>query len=198
MRVRGPRDGKLSAQGPETKTCQVIAQADDAPCNVPAFVITNCENPRGEPPMAVHRNQPYTAQNFLVDLGDGDLQGAEAGFTEVSGLESWLDVAEYRAGNDKVAAPRKQVGLARTGNLTLRRGLTGSLRLYQWFDHIRNGAIDTRTVTVTLLDEQRQPVQVWKLLNARPVRYAGPVLNAATTDIAIEELVLAYERLESE
>lgn len=148
--------------------------------------------------MAVQRNQPYTAQNFLVDLGDGDPAGVEATFTEVSGLETWLDVSEYRSGNDKIAAPRKQVGLARTGNLTLKRGLMGSLRFYEWFDAVRNGDIATRTVTVTLLDEQRQPVQAWKLLNARPVKYTGPTLNAATTEVAIEELVLAYERLESE
>lgn len=71
--------------------------------------------------MAVLRSEPCTAQTFLVDLGDGDTQGPEATFTEVSGLETWLDAAEYRSGNDKMAATRKQVMLARTGNCTLKR-----------------------------------------------------------------------------
>lgn len=52
-------------------------------------------------------------------------------------------------------------------------------------------------MTITLLDEERQPVQSWKLLNARPVKYTGPTLNAATAEPAIEELVLAWERPEA-
>lgn len=55
-----------------------------------------------------------------------------------------------------------------------------------------------RTVTVTLLAEDRTPAIVWKLLRARPVKYAVGPLNAKGSDVAIEELVLAYERLEVE
>jgi len=148
--------------------------------------------------MAVLRDQPYTAQNFLVDLGDGDTQGPDGAFAEVSGIETWLDTVEYRSGNERENGPRKLTGLAKTGNVSLKRGVIGSLRLYAWFDAVRNGDIQARTVTITLLDEQRNPVQTWKLLRARPVKYTAPTLNAASTDVAIEELVLAYERLEAE
>lgn len=148
--------------------------------------------------MAVMRNTPYTAQNFLVDLGDGDAETLDASFSEVSGLETWLDVAEYRNGNDKDAGPQKLTGLAKTSNLTLKRGVIGSLRLYEWFDALRKGDMDVRTVKITLLNEQREAVQLWKLIRARPVKYAGPTLCADSTDVAMEELVLAYEYLEVE
>jgi phage tail-like protein len=37
-----------------------------------------------------------------------------------------------------------------------------------------------------------------EVLRASPAKYSGPTLDAKATDIAIEELVLAYERLELE
>lgn len=149
--------------------------------------------------MAVQRNDPYSAQNFLVDLGDGETGSALAGFAEVSGLETWIEIVEYRNGNDRDLAPAKLPGLNKTGDVTLKRGITGSLNLYKWFDQVRNGdTIALRTVTVTLMSEERTPVMTWKLLRARPVKYSVGPFNAKGTDVAIEEFVLAYERLEVE
>ena len=83
--------------------------------------------------------------------------------------------------------------------MTLKRGITGSLNLYKWFDQVRNGDTNAlRTVTVTLMSEERTPVMTWKLLRARPVKYSVGPFNAKGTDVAIEEFVLAYERLEVE
>ncbi|PZR54029.1 MAG: phage tail protein, partial [Stutzerimonas stutzeri] len=42
--------------------------------------------------MAVLRDIPYGNFNFLVDLGDGNSEGPQAGFSEVSGLSMTLDV----------------------------------------------------------------------------------------------------------
>lgn len=149
--------------------------------------------------MAVERDQPYPCQNFLVDLGDGDPTAEENAFAEVEGLETWVEVIEYRNGADRDTSPTKLIGLNKVADVTLKRGFTGSLRLYQWFNAVRNGEADTqRTVTITLLSEDRDPIATFKLLRARPVKYAAGPLNAEGTDVAIEELVLAYERLEME
>ena len=149
--------------------------------------------------MAVEREQPYTCQNFVVDLGDGDPQAAENAFAEVAGLATWVEVIEYRNGADRDASPTKLIGLNKVANVVLKRGFTGSLRLYRWFDAVRNGGADLhRTVTITLLAEDRSPIATWKLLRARPVGYAVGPLLAEGADVAVEELVLAYERLEME
>ena len=149
--------------------------------------------------MAVLREQPYAGHNFLVDLGDGNTEGFQAGFSEVSGLETWVDVIEYRLGNDRDLAPAKYPGLNKTANVTLKRGIIGSLNLYRWFDDVRNGNTKARrTITISLLGEDRSPVMTWKLLRAFPVKYAVGAFNAASSDVAVEELVLAYERLEME
>jgi phage tail-like protein len=149
--------------------------------------------------MAVQRDRPYAQFNFLVDLGTGSTEGPQAGFRECSPIGMSVDVIEYRNGNEKENAVRKLTGLARYPNVTLKRGIIGSLDLYDWLDQIRNGDAGAfRTVRVMLLAEDRTVVQEWKLLRARIVRHVSGPFNAQGDDVAIEELTLAYERLELE
>jgi phage tail-like protein len=150
--------------------------------------------------MAVMRDRPYTRFNFLVDLGTGGTEGPDAGFEEVTGLESWVDVIEYRNGNARENTPIKLTGINRVSDVTLRRGLIGSLTLYQWFDEIRNGAQNAlRTVRISLQNEDRSEiVMTWTLLRARITKYSAPDLHATASDVAIEEIVLSHERLEIE
>jgi phage tail-like protein len=150
--------------------------------------------------MATLRNLPYTQFNFLVDLGTGQTDGPEAGFQECSAISMSLDVVKYRNGNDKDNSPRKLTGLAKASDVTLKRGVIGSLNLYQWINQIRNGDQQAlRTVTIQLQNEDHtEIVMIWKLLRARIVKYTTGPLNARGTDVAMEELTLAYERLEIE
>jgi phage tail-like protein len=150
--------------------------------------------------MAIFRDLPYAQFNFLVDLGTGQTEGPEAGFQECSGISMTVDVIEYRNGNDKENTPRKLTGLARVSDVTLKRGIIGSVSVYKWIDQIRNGDQSAlRTVTIQLQNEDRSGVvMTWKLLRARIVKHTSGPLNAKGTDVAMEELTLAYERLEIE
>jgi phage tail-like protein len=150
--------------------------------------------------MAQQRERPYTQFNFLVDLGDGVTEGPQAGFQEVSGIGMEVTVVEYRNGNAKENGVVKLTGLAKYPDVTFKRGLIGSLNLYNWIDQIRNGdQTALRNVTVQLQNEDHtQIVQVWKLLRARIVKHVSGPFNARGSDVAIEEMVLAYERLELE
>jgi phage tail-like protein len=150
--------------------------------------------------MAVLRDRPYHQFNFLVDLGTGDTAGVEAGFCDCSQIGMEVTVAEYRNGNDKENAVRKVTGLQKVADVTLKRGLIGSLNLYQWLDQIRNGDQGAlRTVTIQLQNEDHtEVVMTWRLLRARIIKHVSGPFNAKGTDVAIEELTLAYERLELE
>jgi phage tail-like protein len=150
--------------------------------------------------MAVLRDRPYAQFNFLVDLGTGVTDGPQAGFQECSAIGMSVDVVEYRNGNDKENAVRKLTGLARYPDVILRRGVIGSLDLYQWLNDIRNGDANAlRTVTVQLQNEEHSAVvQEWKLLRARIIKHTSGPFNALCSDVAMEELTLAYERLELE
>jgi len=150
--------------------------------------------------MAVLRERPYVQFNFLVDLGDGNTEGPDAGFQEVSGIGMEVTVAEYRNGNERENSVRKITGLNKTTDVTLKRGVIGSLKLYQWLNQIRNGDQNAlRNVTVHLQNEDHSAVvQTWKLMRARIIKHTSGPMNAKGTDVAMEELVLAYERLEME
>jgi len=150
--------------------------------------------------MAVLRDRPYCQFNFLVDLGDGNSDGPRAGFQEVSAISTEVTVTEYRNGNSKENSPIKITGLNKAADVTLKRGIIGSLDLYAWLNDIRNGNQKAlRNVTLQLQSEDHtEVVQTWKLLRARIVKHTSGPFNGKGNDVAIEEMVLAYERLETE
>ena len=150
--------------------------------------------------MAVKRDRPYVQFNFLVDLGDGNTEGSDAGFQEISGIGMEVTVSEYRTGNSRENSVMKITGMNKASDVTMKRGVIGSLNLYKWLDQIRNGDQGAlRTVTIQLQNEDHsETVQTWKLLRARITKHTSGPLNAKGTDVAMEELVLAYERLEME
>jgi phage tail-like protein len=126
-----------------------------------------------------------------------DEETVQAGFQEVSGLGMEITVAEYRAGNAGTNEPIKITGTVKTPDVTLKRGVIGSTDLYDWLHEVRNGSQNQlKNVTIKLMAEDRETVaQQWKLSNSRPMKYTGPSLNGKGTDLAIEELVLAAERI---
>lgn len=147
------------------------------------------------------RERPYNVFRFQVDLGpDGpNVNDFKAGFQEVAGLGMEIHVAEYRAGNDPENGPLKITGLTKTNDVTLKRGVIADITtLYSWIDNVRNGSQDElRTVRVQLMDDTgKTVVQQWALTNARPIKYTAPAFNGKATDVAIEELVLAAEKIQ--
>jgi phage tail-like protein len=157
-------------------------------------------NAMRESEMAVMRERPYPQFNFLVDLGGGTTDGPQAGSQEVSAISTEVAVVEYRNGNSKENSPIKITGLNKATDVTMKRGVIGALELYSWLNDIRNGNQNAlRTVTVQLQNEDHsQVVQTCKLLRARIVKLSSGPLNGRGSDVAIEEIVLAYERLELE
>ncbi len=150
--------------------------------------------------MALLRDRPYVQFNFHVNLGDGVTNTPQAGFQEVSGIGMEVTITEYRPGNYAFNNVIKTAGLNKATDVTMKRGVIGSLDLYRWLDDVRNGSTSgLRTVTVELKNEDRsQTVQTWRLINARIMKHVSGPFNAKGTDVAMEELTLSYERLEME
>ncbi len=150
--------------------------------------------------MATLRDRPYVQFNFLVDLGDGNTDGPQAGFQECSNIGMEVNVVEYRSGNEKENSVRKITGLNKATDVTLKRGVIGSLNLYQWLNDIRNGNQNAlRNVVIHLQNEDHTAIVItWKLMRARIIKHVSGPMNAKGTDVAMEELTLAYERLEME
>ena len=126
--------------------------------------------------MAVFRDRPYVQFNFLVDLGAG--AGPHAGFQEFSQVQ-------------------KISGLNKATDITMKRGVVASSALQDWLDQIKKGRKEAdRTVTVIMQNEEHKIVRTWKLLRARIIKHVSGPFNAKSPDVAMEELIIACERIE--
>ena len=150
--------------------------------------------------MATERanKNPYSNLNFIVEF-DGT---EELAFAEVTGLDSETTPIEYREGADATSAMRQLPGVEKYPPVQLKRGITGSLKLWEWRKEVRDGGStfpSTKTVTVKLLDEKHDrnaPAMTWTLTNAWPTKLTGPSLTAKGNDYAVEQLDLVHERLD--
>ena len=129
------------------------------------------------------RDRPCTGANFLVSFGAGDARSASAGFSEVIFPTFTLDPPA-------ATAPEQ--------TLLLKRGVTGGLDLYAWWNKARRGkAPQRRTVKVELLTEDFETVvMTWLFRNARPVSLTYSPLNALQGSVVIETLELAFDRMD--
>jgi phage tail-like protein len=138
---------------------------------------------------AMPRHDPYKAFNFRVEI-----EGLTAAFSEVSGLESEVEVVEYREGGEP--ALRKLPGRRRYGNIVLKRGVTQDAQLWNWHKEVLDGNVQRRNGSVILLDDQGNDRVRWNFHDSWPCKYVGPTLNAHSNEVAIETLELAHEGIE--
>ena len=139
------------------------------------------------------RVDPYGSFDFLVEI-DGI---ARASFSEASGLDSSIDIVEYREGGDNPTT-RKLPGRSKFSNITLKYGTTTDAELFKWHRQWVNGdpAAQRKNGSIVLLDRQGVERVRWNFVNAWPTKWTGPSFNAKGNDVAIETLELAHEGLE--
>ncbi|RHW23357.1 phage tail protein [Nocardioides immobilis] len=141
---------------------------------------------------------PLTTLHFAVSWQDSQNTSS---FSEVSGLTMEAEIVEYRGGADLQLSTRKQPGLKKFGNVTLKRGIApadAGNGLFEWYNTILAGSVQRRNVTVSLLNEERAPVMTWKIRDAWPVKVEGPGLKSTGTDVSLETVEFACEGIEIE
>jgi phage tail-like protein len=155
---------------------------------------------------------PLTQMNFLVTLGNGK---GSAAFSEVTGIDSEVDVVDFRQGNAASLAPVKIPGLVKHQNITLKYGVTEDSSFREWIAACiseQRSAMERTTLTVELIDirggsPSSVPINsgdsgnaqkgnlIWSFSNAWVTKYQGPDLNAKESEIAMETVEIAYEEL---
>ena len=134
---------------------------------------------------------PIPIFHFQVEWG-----GTQLAFSEVSGLEIETGVIEYRSGASPEYSPQKMPGLKKYGNITLKRGvIRGDGEFFDWYKTTQLHTVERRDVTISLLDEEHNPVMVWKATNAWPCKISSPDLKATGNEVAIESMEICHEGL---
>jgi phage tail-like protein len=143
--------------------------------------------------MAHRDTDPFASFNFLLESG-GLIQ---AGFSECTGLNSETNIIEYREGRDD-ATLRKLTGLAKYGNVTLKRGVGTGTQIFEWRRMVTEPSDEPpreprRNISIILLDEKRTEAVRYNLKNAWPSKWMGPDFKASANETAIEQLELCHE-----
>ena len=132
---------------------------------------------------------PIPAFHFKVEWG-----GKNVGFSEVSGLTQEVQLIEYRDGNSPDYSTIKMPGLHKYNNITLKRGIAKSDNdFFSWLNTVKLNTVERRDLTISLLNENHEPVMIWKAHNAFPVKVEGPGLKASGNEVAIESIEIAHE-----
>lgn len=136
-------------------------------------------------------NYPLVKFHFQVEWG-----GTKIGFTEVSGLDVETEVVEYRHGASPEYSKLKMPGMQKFSNITLKRGTFKSDNEYfAWWNTVKLNTIERRDITISLLNEEHEPVVTWKVKNAWPTKIQSTDLKADGNEVAIESMEIVHEGL---
>jgi phage tail-like protein len=136
------------------------------------------------------RVDPYRGFNFRVEI-DGIQQ---AGFQEVSGLDSSTSSVDYREGTDPKHV-RKLPALNAVSAISPKRGITDSDELWKWRQTVIDGKAERKNGSIVLMDTTGAEKLRWNFSNAWPSKWTGPAFNATSTAVAVETLEITHEEL---
>ena len=147
---------------------------------------------------------PPSGFHFKVEfIGvDGMNIDTEQRFQEVGGLSFEIETETLREGGEnrfEYKLPKR----VKYPNLVLKRGLLKNTALLDWF----KSAMSTffmvplydfkpADITITLLDEADQPVAIWNVVQAYPLKWAMSDLRSSENAVVIETMELAYQYFE--
>ena len=134
---------------------------------------------------------PLPKFHFLVDWS-----GSKIGFSEVTGLDVETEIIEYRDGASPEYSKIKMPGMQKYSNITLKRGVfLSDNEFFDWWNTVSLNTIERRDLTISLLNEEHEPVVVWKVKNAWPTKITSTDLKSDGNETAIETIELAHEGL---
>lgn len=136
---------------------------------------------------------PYRGFRFRVEISGIQI----AAFSEATVPDSTVETVDYREGTDPVYK-RALSGLTTYGKLTLKKGMTDTMDLYNWHQLASSqGSTATgvqKNISLVLLDSGGADKARWNIINAWPSKYESTGLNASSSDVMVEtfEVTMQY------
>ena len=141
---------------------------------------------------------PLTSFNFAVEIYPDGASAplAEAAFAECDGIELTVDVKTIREGGANDRAYRVP-GVVNYANLTLKRGVTGNLDLWDWVQRsTADPGLRANAEVVVFETDGTTEAMRYQLHRCLPIKFKAPILSAKDGSVAIEEFQLAYEKFD--
>lgn len=128
--------------------------------------------------------------NFRVEI-EGVTQGA---FRNVEGLDSETEIVEYQDGDDLVL--RKRPGRTKFSNIVLKRGFVNTDDLWQWRKKVVEGKLERKSGSIVLCGDDGEEIMRYNFFEGWPCKWKGFTLDGKGTDVNVEEIELAVEKIE--
>jgi phage tail-like protein len=128
-----------------------------------------------------------------------DVQGVVTGyFTDVSGLGSETEIVEHKitdgSGRDVI---QKIPGRTKYTDVTLKRGVTSQMDLWEWRKKVEDGDIvgARKNATITMYDQSLSAIAKWNIENAWPTKVSGPTMSSEGSTVTVEEVSITFEHM---
>lgn len=133
---------------------------------------------------------PYRNFRFRVEI-DGV---GVAAFTDVTIADTTTGAVEYREGTDPNVL-RKLSALNKSSNISLKKGITDSMDLFNWRKAVIDKGADAnrKNISIILIDEEGSDKVRWDIVNTWPIKYANGALNSKGEEVLVEELEIIHE-----
>lgn len=142
------------------------------------------------------KGDPLVSCYFEVDFGS-HLKNVR--FTEVSGLSAEIAIVEHKVVTQKgQEVIRKVPGRAKWGEITLKRGITGEMDVYEWRQKVVEGKVDQARTngTIKMLQMDGTQAAEWNVIAAWPSKINGPTFKSDGDEVAVEEITIVYEDID--
>src|SRR5262249_16470721 len=113
-----------------------VRDRPDRALDRPGRQLTSRRQP--EETQRADRQDPFRTFNFRLEMDGTEV----ASFSDVKGLQSEGEVADYRTGMDIPLTNRRLPGLRKFGPISLSRGMVHDATLWDWYRNIVNGKPD--------------------------------------------------------
>ena len=137
---------------------------------------------------------PYRNFKYRVEIDGIDV----AGFSEATIPDTATNPLEYREGTDP-NYPRKLSGLVSFSNLTLKRGVTDSMVLYDWRRLVEEKGSDVpdarKAISLILVTEEDEDKARWNLEACWPIKLETSGFNGTGDEVLVDTMEIVLERL---
>lgn len=139
-------------------------------------------------PTTAERRDPFQNFHFFVEI-----EGITcAGFSECSGLEISTETFEYKEGGLNTYTHKLPVRTS-FGNITLKRGLTDTTELWDWYMEVVRGQVERKSLSIVQYNSKQEEIKRWDLKGAYPTKWAGPSFSlTGKNPVSIETLEIAH------
>jgi phage tail-like protein len=137
-----------------------------------------------------------SASRFVVDIDASSGIGGQIAFSELGGITSEVEPADYHASSKAGVVLTKQYGKVKPATINLKRGVDSDSSLWAWHNRVVLGDPMARVnCSLMLMNTMNKPQATYQLLNAWPSKLEVSGSKAGSSEVLIATCTLVCDRI---